>query len=98
KPEMAPVDLHAMVRAVTESVEPLLAGRELKVEVAAAGRPTVLGNAFLLHHALENLVQNAIDFSPSGGTVRVTVRSERDRETISIADEGPGIPVYALER
>jgi two-component system sensor histidine kinase CreC len=97
-PEMEPVELDAMVRTVAESAEPLLAGKDLKLEVAAADRLTVSGNAFLLHQALENLVHNAIEFSPRGGTVRVAVVPEGDRVTISVTDEGPGIPDYALGR
>jgi two-component system sensor histidine kinase CreC len=97
-PEMEPVELDAMVRTVAESAEPLLAGKDLSLEVAAADRLTVSGNAFLLHQALENLVQNAIEFSPRGGTVRVAVTGDRDRVTITVTDEGPGIPDYALGR
>ncbi|HEV7505903.1 MAG TPA: two-component system sensor histidine kinase CreC [Thermoanaerobaculia bacterium] len=97
-PEMEPVELDVLVRTVAESAEPLLAGKDLKMEIAAAGRLTVSGNAFLLHQALENLVQNAIEFSPRGGTVRVTMTPEQDRVTISVTDEGPGIPAYALDR
>jgi two-component system sensor histidine kinase CreC len=101
-PEMEPVELDALVRTIAESHEPLLAARDLKLEIAAADRLTVSGNAFLLHQAVDNLVQNAIEFSPQGGTVRVAVVSERDRErdrvTISVTDEGPGIPAYALDR
>ena len=83
---------------MVESHEPLLAGKSLKMEINLPDRPTLAGNPFLLHQALENLVQNAIDFSPKGGTVGVTVAMESDRVTISIADEGPGIPEYALGR
>jgi two-component system sensor histidine kinase CreC len=97
-PEMELVELDAIVRTVAESAEPLLAGKDLSLEVAAADRLTVSGNAFLLHQALENLVQNAIEFSPRGGTVRVAVVPERDRVTISVTDEGPGIPAYAQDR
>jgi two-component system sensor histidine kinase CreC len=97
-PEMEAVELDAMIRTVAESAEPLLAGRNLKLESAAADRLTVSGNAFLLHQALENLVQNAIEFSPQGGTVRVAVIPDGDRVTIAVADEGPGIPAYALDR
>jgi two-component system sensor histidine kinase CreC len=56
------------------------------------------GNAFLLHQALENLVQNAIEFSHKGGLVQVTVAPETERVTIAVTDEGPGIPEYALDR
>jgi two-component system sensor histidine kinase CreC len=43
-------------------------------------------------------VQNAIDFSPRGGTVKVEVISSGDRITLSVTDQGPGIPGYALDR
>jgi two-component system sensor histidine kinase CreC len=97
-PEMEPVELDALVRTVAEGLEPLLAAKDLTLEIAAADRLTVTGNAFLLHQAVENLVQNALEFSPRGGTVRVAVIPERDRVTITIADDGPGIPDYALDR
>jgi two-component system sensor histidine kinase CreC len=98
KPEMEPVELSAVVRTVAERYEPLLAGKEIRLEISVPDRLTLEGNGFLLHQALENLVQNAIEFSPRGGTVRVAVAEERDRVTISIADEGPGIPEYASDR
>jgi two-component system sensor histidine kinase CreC len=98
KPEMESVDLNAMVRTVAESHEPLLTAKSLRMEAAVPDGLTIAGNPFLLHQALENLVQNAIEFSPAGGTVRVTGIEDRDRVTISVADEGPGIPDYALDR
>jgi two-component system sensor histidine kinase CreC len=98
KPEMEPVELDAMVRTVAESHEPLLAGKDLRLEIAAPERLTLAGNPFLLHQALENLVQNAIEWSPRGGMVQVTVTQERDRVTIAVTDSGPGIPEYALGR
>jgi two-component system sensor histidine kinase CreC len=97
-PEKEPVELDALVRTIAESHEPLLTAKDLKLEIAAADRLTLSGNAFLLHQAVDNLVQNAIEFSPRGGTVRVTVAPERERVTISVTDEGPGIPDYALDR
>lgn len=98
KPDMEPVDLSAMVRTVVESHEPLLTAKNLEMETLLPDRPVLEGNPFLLHQALENLVQNAIEFSPSGGKVSVAVVNERDRVTLSVADEGPGIPDYALDR
>jgi two-component system, OmpR family, sensor histidine kinase CreC len=98
KPEMEPVELSAMVRTVVESHEPLLASKSIKMEIDVPDRLILNGNAFLLHQALENLVQNAIEFSHRGGTVKVTVAAEADRATITVTDEGPGIPDYALDR
>ncbi len=98
RPEMGPVDLNALVRTVVESHEPLLAGKNVKMEIAVPDGLTLHGNAFLLHQALENLVQNAIEFSHRGGTVRVAAATGRDRVILSVTDEGPGIPTYALDR
>jgi two-component system, OmpR family, sensor histidine kinase CreC len=98
KPEMETVDLNAMVRTVVESHEPLLASKNVTMEISVPDGSTLDGNAFLLHQALENLVQNAIEFSPAGGLVSVTVAADRDRVTLSVTDEGPGIPEYALAR
>lgn len=98
KPDMEPVELNALVRTVVESHEPLLASKDIEMEITVPDRLTVNGNAFLLHQALENLVQNAIEFSHRGGVVKVSVAAERDRVTLSVIDEGPGIPEYALDR
>jgi two-component system sensor histidine kinase CreC len=98
KPEMEPVELSAMVRTVAESHEPLLAGKDIHLEIAVPERLMMDGNPFLVHQALENLVQNAIEFSPAGGTVKVAVADDRDKVTITVTDEGPGIPDYALDR
>jgi two-component system sensor histidine kinase CreC len=98
RPEMEIVELDAVARTVVESHEPLLAGKDLRIEVAMPDRLTVEGNPFLLHQAFENLVRNAIEFSPEGGTVRVSAAEERDQVTVSVTDEGSGIPEYALDR
>lgn len=98
KPDMEPVELSTLVRTVVESHEPLLASKDVKIEIQAPDRLTLQANAFLLHQALENLVQNAIEFSHKGGTVKVEAVEERDRVVLSVTDEGPGIPDYALDR
>ncbi|HEY4530868.1 MAG TPA: two-component system sensor histidine kinase CreC [Luteimonas sp.] len=94
-----PVDLAAVAREVAEAVAPRLraAGVELALE-ADEPLPSPPGDAFLLRQALENLVDNAIAFSPRGGTVAVTLRVRGEALAIEVADEGPGVPDYALER
>ena len=98
RPEMEILELDAVARTVVESHEPRLAVKDLRIEISMPDRLTVEGNPFLLHQALENLVQNAIDFSPEGGTVRVSAIESRDEVTVAVTDEGPGIPEYALDR
>jgi len=50
----------------------------------------------LLREALVNLLQNAIEFSPAGGEVRIGCRREDGRIVFAVEDGGPGVPVYAL--
>lgn len=58
------------------------------------------GNEPLLHSALNHLLQNALQFSPEGGTVSVTLTPSPDDSqiTLSVTDEGPGIPDFAAQR
>ncbi len=95
----APVDLAAVAREVAEAVAPRLraAGVALLLE-ADEPLPAPAGDAFLLRQALENLVDNAIAFSPRGGTVSVALRAHGDGVNIEVADDGPGVPGYALDQ
>jgi two-component system sensor histidine kinase CreC len=59
---------------------------------------TVLGDAFILRAAVTNLLENAIDFSPRGETVSITLSHQDGHHTLQIQDRGPGIPDYAREK
>jgi two-component system, OmpR family, sensor histidine kinase CreC len=52
----------------------------------------------MLRQAIGNLLDNAIDFSPSGSTVQVVARRTSEGGTVDILDNGPGIPAYAEGR
>ncbi len=67
----------------------------LNVETAAA---TLRGERVLLREALVNLLQNALDFSPAGGTVTLRGGVEAGRVSFTVEDGGPGVPDYALPR
>ena len=67
----------------------------LAVETAAA---TLRGERVLLREALVNLLQNALDFSPTGGTVTLRGAAEPGRVRFTVEDSGPGVPDYALPR
>jgi len=45
-----------------------------------------------IQQVLNNLIQNAVDYSPDGGVVRLRVDKERERIRVTISDQGPGIP------
>ncbi|MGM0560251.1 MAG: sensor histidine kinase [Pseudomonadota bacterium] len=58
----------------------------------------VLGGAELLETVAENLIDNAISFSPDNGTVRVHLYSENDKAVLTVEDDGPGVSPENLER
>jgi two-component system sensor histidine kinase CreC len=64
-------------------------------EDPSAEDPVIEGDALLLHRAVANLVDNALDFSPPGGVVRLSVASKARSVDIVVRDSGPGIPQYA---
>lgn len=56
------------------------------------------GDAFLISQALVNLFQNAIEFSPRGGRVHMSLKTEGNFVHIVITDQGPGIPDFAADK
>lgn len=98
QPDMAAVDLAALARTTAEGFEAHAADKDVRLELDVPEALVVHGNAFLLHQALTNLVQNAIDFSPRGGTVTLAAGVDRHRATVTVADQGPGVPAYAEQR
>jgi signal transduction histidine kinase len=58
----------------------------------------VLCDRHLAQVALDNIVRNAIRFSPEGESMDVEVRHEADRVGIAVRDRGPGCPVEILHR
>lgn len=98
QPQMEKVDLHSLLQTVLESKQPFLSPKRLQVTVRQPEALTFTGNIFLLHQALANLLQNAIEFSPEGGRVMFSAESTDDNLILTVEDEGPGIPDYALGR
>lgn len=93
-----PLALRALLLDVADSANPVAGARQVRVLVPGTADAVVQGDAFLLHRAFSNLVDNAIDFSPPGGTVELTLERRRGLVTVGVRDHGPGIPDYATEK
>jgi two-component system sensor histidine kinase CreC len=92
------VSLNVLVRTVLESMEPMLAQKSIRVECSLDKEVRIVGDPFLLHRAISNILQNAIDFTPAHGSISISARSEGKEVSLVIADQGPGIPDYCLDR
>ncbi len=87
-----------VIRAVEQGYPPAeIAAVHLDMKIPDDLVP-VRGEAFILRSAVTNLLENAIDFSPRGGTVEVALRRENGTAFIEISDRGPGVPEYATDR
>jgi two-component system sensor histidine kinase ChvG len=88
------VDLGQMIEQLTGARE----ARGLPNQIRLAfGRPnrgsaTVFGDGSRLARVFENLIDNALSFSPPGGLVEITATRDEDMIVVRVEDEGPGVP------
>ncbi|WP_395650085.1 sensor histidine kinase [Brevundimonas sp.] len=84
------VALDRLLASVADLYEPLAEEQGVRL-VVQADSVSVLGVSSLLQRAVANLVDNAIKFSPPGGTVTLRAFHDGERPALSVADQGPGI-------
>lgn len=97
-PERSKVPLAPLVRTIAEGHEPARLQRQVAIALEVPIDTVALGDAFLIHLALSNLVKNAVEFSPEAGRVRVSAATAQGCVRILVEDEGPGIPDFARAR
>jgi signal transduction histidine kinase len=98
-PEAADVPLDAVLTHVTADLADLASRRGVKIEIGPLPPTLVRGSEEQLVQLFSNLVENAIVHGPQGGTVRVTLAHEADRDcAVSVHDEGGAIPPEILLR
>ncbi|MFN2109241.1 MAG: ATP-binding protein, partial [Anaerolineae bacterium] len=90
------INLHDFVKDVIQSQMPLAIDKDLHIEnVIPTELSPVVGDRGLLERVFQNLIGNAIKFTPSGGTIRITGREGNEDPAklhISVSDTGAGIP------
>ena len=93
------IDFRAVVFRAIDQARPLaeIAGVEI-VEPAASATFLLRGDAFILRAAVTNLLENAIDFSPRGGAIDITLGAHDGKVELVIRDHGAGIPDYARDK
>ncbi len=95
---LAEVDVGSIAATVCENSHPAAMAAGLRLEFTAAPTPRrVVGDAHRLEMVVTNLLGNALKFTPRGGEIRVDVRDDEARVTITVADTGEGIDPGALE-
>jgi PAS domain S-box-containing protein len=85
-------DLAALVAECVERAAPDAAARELDLGLEARQVPLVPADPARVGQVLDNLISNALKFTPAGGSVRLSVAARNGHVRIDVADTGMGIP------
>gem|GEM_PF-2950758 len=93
-----PVSLAGVLASAVRPFEMAEEGHRISLHVEAADSVTVWGDARWLDELFRNLLGNAINYSPAGGTVTLTGAVEGEVVTVAITDQGIGIPSDQLDK
>ena len=100
--EVAAVDLAAVAAESVETARPLAEEKDITLTLATSPLPLLAGDGARLAQLLDNLISNAVKFTPEGGRVDVRASASRGNAVIEVRDTGMGIPAeeqeYVFER
>jgi signal transduction histidine kinase len=91
------LDLAEIARDVAELYEPLAEEAAITLRLDARDGAVILGHRQLVSQALANIADNAVKYTPPGGTVTITTMT-RPSPSVVVADTGPGIPAEQRDR
>lgn len=95
-----PVNLLTLTQALVGARDRRGGNRDCRILIHHEGieAPIVAGDPARLERVFENLIDNAVSFSPPGGTISITLSHHGAYVSCDVSDEGPGIPPEARER
>ena len=96
--QMKPVSLALILETQVEAHQAKAQERNTRLEIASLLPDEVLGNERWLLQVVGNLLGNAINYTPLGGTVTVAMARTAETLQFSVSDSGPGLPEDDLER
>lgn len=92
------LELRVLARAALADVAPFAHGKDIDLELEAGPDVALPGHPGLLGILLRNLVDNAVRYTPAGGSVRVAVSAGGSAARLEVSDNGPGVPPQELGR
>src|SRR3954452_8900188 len=93
-----PVDVAALVAEVTDSNMPLAVNKQQVIAVSAPPERFTMCDSDRMREAIDNLISNAIKYSPIGGKIALLVNNDDTHNSIRITDEGAGLSPEDLGR
>jgi two-component system, OmpR family, sensor kinase len=98
KMQLEDVNLQELLEQLSDNARVEAEPRKIEVSLNCASDVQLRGDRELLYRALENVLRNAVRFSPERGQVSVSATATQDTIQISISDQGPGVPAESLQR
>jgi two-component system sensor histidine kinase ChvG len=98
EPPRRRVDLSELLEDMLDGYGNLLSERSLHLRLALASRIVVRAGEDLLETVVENIIENAISFSPPNGVIMVRLSRQGSRALLIVEDEGPGVEPGNIER
>ncbi|MEO0870957.1 MAG: HAMP domain-containing sensor histidine kinase, partial [Pseudomonadota bacterium] len=93
------IDLGDLVRAIIGSREHRAENQDRRIELETIGfAPHVMGVGARLERVVENLLDNAVSFSPPDAPIAVRIDNDGECVTLTVSDHGPGIPEDSREK
>jgi len=86
------VDLAALVQDAAELYDAVAEEKQINIDIKLDAKPKLHGDRDLLFQAIINLLDNAIKYSPQAGRIQLQLSMRDQHPSLSIADNGPGIP------
>jgi len=96
--DVAELDLAAVAAEAADHLRPAIESRGIRLARALEAPVRLRGEHELVLQAVSNLLQNAVDFTPRGGTIALAAAMEEGHAVLTVSDTGPGVPDYALGR
>ncbi|MDA9507689.1 histidine kinase [Bradyrhizobium sp. CCBAU 11386] len=93
-----PVDVAALVKEVAEANQPLAVNKQQAISLAAPSNIVTMCDTDRIREAIDNLISNAIKYSPVGGKISVAVTHEGSDTIVRVSDEGAGLSPEDLGR
>ncbi|HET9218693.1 MAG TPA: ATP-binding protein [Terriglobia bacterium] len=94
--ERKPVDVEALLNDLADTLSVLASAREISLSLESVSPLVASGDEQWLKHALLNVLDNAIKYTPAGGSVAVRGYQTANQVVIEVRDTGIGIPADAL--
>ncbi len=93
EPQKEPFPISDLAHDVYEKYQQMAASKNIEIQLnAEEGLPMVFADISLVERVIQNLMDNALKFTPENGRVTIQLRADRKDVFVSIKDTGPGIP------